>query len=173
LVSLYFWFMMGKSSWVHYCTQGLFPLVADNVMCHRYCKNCLTPAIDEEEDHGRGPSISSYLSCFCWRWPWSGMYLNYVWCWFKTILFPLYLNLVCNNYVELWCMWTICELDVTCDLYVELCMILVCILVDSRSFVILDGLSGYMGSSMTVWPLQWLLLYLCFYKLDGSVTTSM
>jgi hypothetical protein len=29
LVSLYFWFMMGKSSWVHSRTQGLFPLVAD------------------------------------------------------------------------------------------------------------------------------------------------
>jgi hypothetical protein len=28
----------------------------------------------------------------------------------------------------------------------------------------------YMGSSMTVWLLQWLLLYLCSYKLDGFVT---
>jgi hypothetical protein len=28
LVSCYFWFMMGKSSWVPFRTQGLFPLVA-------------------------------------------------------------------------------------------------------------------------------------------------
>jgi hypothetical protein len=37
------------------------------------------------------------------------------------------------------------ELDITCDLYVESCTILVCMLVDSRSFVTLDRLPGLYG----------------------------
>jgi hypothetical protein len=37
------------------------------------------------------------------------------------------------------------ELDVTCDLFVESCTILVCMLVDSRTFVTLDGLPGLYG----------------------------
>jgi hypothetical protein len=62
---------------------------------------------------------------------------------FKTILLSLHLNLGCsNNYVELRCMWTICELVVTCDMYVESCTILVVFGDDSRSFVIFDGLPG-------------------------------
>jgi hypothetical protein len=44
---------------------------------------------------------------------------------FQTILLLLHLNLGCNNYVELRCMWTICELVVTCDMYVEPCTILI------------------------------------------------
>jgi len=42
-------------------------------------------------------------------------------------------------------MTTICELVVTCGLYVESCTILAYILVDSRSFVILDGLPDLYG----------------------------
>ena len=42
-------------------------------------------------------------------------------------------------------MTTIYELVVTCGLYVESCMILACMLVDSRSFMILDGLSDLYG----------------------------
>ena len=42
-------------------------------------------------------------------------------------------------------MTTIYELVVTCGLYVESCTILVCMLVDSRSFVILDGLLDLFG----------------------------
>jgi hypothetical protein len=91
---------------------------------------------------------------------------------FKTMLLLLHLNLVCNNYVELQCMWTICELDVTCDLYVESCMILACMLVDSRSLVMLVVLPGLYGLKYDGWPLQWLLLYLCSYKLDSSVTAG-
>ena len=34
---------------------------------------------------------------------------------------------------------------VACDLYVESCTILACMLVDSRSFVILDGLPDLYG----------------------------
>ena len=40
---------------------------------------------------------------------------------------------------------TICELVVTCGLYVESCTILACMLVDSRSFVILNGLPDLYG----------------------------
>ena len=46
--SLYFWFMMGKSSWVPSCTQGLFPVVADKMMYYGYCKNYFYPTVDEE-----------------------------------------------------------------------------------------------------------------------------
>ena len=42
-------------------------------------------------------------------------------------------------------MRTICEPIVTCDLYVESCTILACMLVDSRSFVVLDGLPDLYG----------------------------
>ena len=42
-------------------------------------------------------------------------------------------------------MRTICKPVVTCDLYVESCTILACMLVDSRSFVILDGLLDLYG----------------------------
>ena len=42
-------------------------------------------------------------------------------------------------------MRTICEPVVTCDLYVELCTILACMLVDSRSFMVLDGLPDLYG----------------------------
>ena len=42
-------------------------------------------------------------------------------------------------------MRTICEPVVTCDLYVESCMILACMLVDSRSFMVLDGLTDLYG----------------------------
>jgi hypothetical protein len=56
--------------------------------------------------------------------------------------------------------------------YVESCMILACMWVDLRSFMISLDYRIYIGSSMTVWLLQWLLLYLCSYKLDGSITAS-
>jgi hypothetical protein len=48
LVSLYFWFMTGKSSLVHSRTQGLFPLVVDGTVYHGYYKNCFSLAVDEE-----------------------------------------------------------------------------------------------------------------------------
>ena len=42
-------------------------------------------------------------------------------------------------------MMTICELVITCGLYVESCTILVCMLVDLRSFKILDRLLDLYG----------------------------
>jgi hypothetical protein len=43
---------------------------------------------------------------------------------------------------------------------------------DLRSFMILDGLPGLYGLKYDDWPLRWLLLYLCSYKLDSSVTVG-
>ena len=45
-------------------------------------------------------------------------------------------------------------------------------LVGLRSFMISSKYRVYMGSSMIVWSLRWLLLYLYSYKLDGSVTAG-
>jgi hypothetical protein len=91
---------------------------------------------------------------------------------FKLLGFR-YLILVCNNLCELWCMWAICKLFVKC---VVTCDLLYWIMYDRGLYVawfeiLLDfiGLRFYMGSSVIVWLLQWLLLYLCSYKLDGSV----
>jgi hypothetical protein len=61
LVSLYFWFLMGKSSWVHSRTQGLFSHLFQVVMYLGYCKNWLAPAIVAECDHGHDPSELSCL----------------------------------------------------------------------------------------------------------------
>jgi hypothetical protein len=45
---LYFWFMTGKSSWVHSRTQGIVPIVvADGQMYYGYCSNCLYPAMGD------------------------------------------------------------------------------------------------------------------------------
>ena len=45
-------------------------------------------------------------------------------------------------------------------------------LVDSRSFVILDGLPDLYGLKCDGLTASVLLLYLCSYKLDGSVIAS-
>ena len=42
----------------------------------------------------------------------------------------------------------ICEHYVTCDMYIESCMILVVCWLNRDPFVVLDGLPGYMGSSI-------------------------
>jgi hypothetical protein len=144
LVSIYFWFMMDKSSWVHPCTQGLFPLVADDVVYHDYCKNCFSLVVDEEWGRGHGPSILAYLSCFCWTWSWNWHVFELIVCarCLKTILLLL-LNWpwCCNIYI-----WTQMYADYLWTLFnmwcvhAESCMILVCMWLISRSFVILDGL---------------------------------
>ena len=43
-----------------------------------------------------------------------------------------------------------------------------CMLVESRPFVVLDGLSGLYGLKYNSATACGLLLYLCSYKLDGS-----
>ena len=47
-----------------------------------------------------------------------------------------------------------------------------CMLVESRPFVVLDGLPGLYWLKYDSATACGLLLYLCSYKLDGSVTTG-
>ena len=62
-------------------------------------------------------------------------------------------------------------MDVTCGLLCWITVILVLMQVGLKSFVVSVDYRVYMGSSMAVWSLRWLLLYLCSYKLVGSVTS--
>jgi hypothetical protein len=70
----------------------------------------------------------------------------------------------------------VCELlmkcVVTCDSFMLNHYDLGLYVVGLKSFVISSDYQVYMGSSMTVWSQRWLLLYLCSYKLDGSVTVE-
>jgi hypothetical protein len=66
--------------------------------------------------------------------------------------------------------WITCEMDVICDLLCWITTILTCMLVGLKSLVISLDYRSYMGSSVRIWSLQWLFLYLCSYNLDGSVT---
>jgi hypothetical protein len=66
--------------------------------------------------------------------------------------------------------WITCEMDVTCDLLCWITMILACMLVGLKSLVISLDYQSYMGSSVRIWSLWRLFLYLCSYNLDGSVT---
>ena len=68
-------------------------------------------------------------------------------------------------------MWDICEL--WCNVWLVMLnhvwSWLVCWLIQDPSWYSMDY-RIYMGSSVMVWLPQWLLLYLCSYKLDGSIT---
>jgi hypothetical protein len=66
--------------------------------------------------------------------------------------------------------WITCEMVVTCDLLCWITTILACMLVGLKSLVISLDYRSYMGSSVRIWSLRWLFLYLCSYNLDGSVT---
>jgi hypothetical protein len=66
--------------------------------------------------------------------------------------------------------WITCEMDVTCDLLCWITTILACMLVGLKSLVISLDYRSYMGSSVRIWSLRWMFLYLCSYNLDGSVT---
>jgi hypothetical protein len=91
---------------------------------------------------------------------------------FKTMLLPLHLNLVCNNYVEIRCilnyLWNGYSMWLVCWIMYDLG----CMLVGLKSFMVSSDYQVYMGSSMTIWSLWWLPLYLCSYKLDGSITPN-
>jgi hypothetical protein len=68
--------------------------------------------------------------------------------------------------------WTTCEMDVTCGLLCWITTILACLLVGLKSLMISLDYQSYMGSSVRIWSLRWLFLYLCSYNLDGSMTLS-
>ena len=97
LKSLYFWFMMGESSWVHSRTQGSIPML----FCRRadvlwLLHSLLVPSNGWWLDQGRW---SLYLLfCFCVNdQQWHCMRLNVCVWYFQTMKLPLLENLVCNN----------------------------------------------------------------------------
>ena len=153
--SPYFWFMMGKSSWVPSRTQGFIPIVADGTIYHGYCKNCFCPAVDEEWALGRH-IILILLTCFCgsvimsWHYIWTMMAKSYL----QTLIcFCYYLpNLVCNNLISYSNEWT-----VSVNFMWHVCWIMYdpgCMWIVNRdpSWYSTDY-RVYMGSSMTVRPL--------------------
>jgi hypothetical protein len=162
LVSFYFWFLTVKSSLVDSCTQGLFPLVVGcdvswllqnlDDSCHSGVRSWawsflvilsmmllldLTLVLTCIWNNG---DVSFKLLCFHYFWTW--------------VVITLLNSDIC---------WTICEMDITCDLLCWIIMILACMLVGLKSLVILLDYRSYMGSSMTIWSLRWLFLYLCSY----------
>ena len=125
---------------------------------------------------GQGTSIYiSKLWCFCGLWSQTGKYLNHgVRCWFKnyfasaTTLFETW---VVITLIILWCMtmylWTLCNMWHVCWIMYDLG----CMLVINRDpWWYSTDYRVYMGSSMIVWLLCRLPLYLCSYKLDSSIT---
>ena len=128
--------------------------------------------------HGRGMRpmdktfSSSFSICFCWKWSWN-LHVSKpcVW-WFQNYVASATKFVLCVVIIlfVLQCMLNYFELYVTCDMYVESCTILVCMLVMIRgpSWHWMDYWV-YMGSSMIARLLWWLILYLCSYKMVGSM----
>ena len=144
-------------------------------MYHGYCKNCFSPTMDKEWGQRARPFLVASLSIFVGNDHETDMYLNCVCDGFKTMLLPL-LNLnfcVVIIIFELRCMlnylWSLCNIWHVCWIMYDLGLY---VGYESRYFATLDRLPVYMGSSMTVWPSRWLSLYLCSYKLVGSVTAN-
>jgi hypothetical protein len=90
---------------------------------------------------------------------------------FKVLCFRYFSTWVVITMLNSNVCWTTCEMDVTCDLLCWITMILACMLIGLKSLVISLDYRSYMGSSMTIWSLRWLFLYLCSYNLGGSMTT--
>jgi len=143
LVSYYFWFMTGKSSWVPSRTQGLFPLVAGCDV------SWLLQELDESY-HNRG--VRS------WAWSFlvtSSMLLLLELTWilaciwnegnigFKLLYFHYFSTQVVINILNSDVCQTTCEMDVTCDLLCWITMILACMMVGLKSLVILQT-TGFM-----------------------------
>ena len=114
--------------------------------------------------------------CFCWIWLWNWfvfelsvcdglklLYFRYLWtCFVITMCTLMYEVLV--NYL-----WNGCNMWLFMLNYYDLG----CVQVGLKSFTVSVDYRVYMDSSMTVWSLRWLLLYLCSYKLVGSITLSL
>ena len=129
MVSFYFWFMMAKSSWVPSHTQGLFPT------CYRryYISWVLQELLLSYHGWGIGPWARLYYVVLPML-----LLLDSITNWhvFEQVCVMLVLKLYCFRYCSwTWCcniyIWTplydelFCEPYVTCDVYVESCMILV------------------------------------------------
>ena len=111
--------------------------------------------------------------CFCWIWLWNWLVFELSVCdglkllcfrylWTRVVIAmwtPMYKILV--NYL-----WNVCNMWLVMLNQYDLG----CMQVGLKSFMVSVDYRVYMGSSMMVWSLRWLLLYLCSYKLVGSIT---
>ena len=112
--------------------------------------------------------------CFCWIWLWNWLVFELSVCdglkllcfrylWTRVVITmwtPMYE--VLENYL-----WNGCNMWLVMLNHYDLG----CMQVGLKSFVVSVDYRVYMSSSMTI-SLQWLLLYLCSYKLAGSVTAD-
>jgi hypothetical protein len=113
LVSLYFWFLMSKSSWVPSHTQGLFPPVAGSRFI-LVAASIVFAMWAWRLDHMGMDSVVSLLVCFCRMW----LYTSSIWLQMvsEIMLLPLIFTLffVINylysnvwellmNYCNKWC----------------------------------------------------------------------
>ena len=87
---------------------------------------------------------------------------RYLWTRFVITMCTLMYEVLMNY------LWNECNMWLVMLNYCDLS----CMQVGLKSFVVSVDYRVYMGSSMTVWSLRWLLLYLCSYKLVGSVTAG-
>jgi hypothetical protein len=124
-VSLYFWFMTDKSSWVPLVFRVYSHLLQLVPCIMATARTASLQLWMRSETMGM-----VFLCCLIYdTFVRDDPELACIWTMcdvgFKTMLLSLHLNLGCNNYLELWFMWTICELVVTFNMYIELCTILV------------------------------------------------
>ena len=113
--------------------------------------------------------------CFCWIWLWNWLVFElsvcdglkllcfrYLWTHVViTMWTPMYEILV--NYL-----WNGCNMWLVMLNYYDLG----CMQVGLKSFKISVDYQVYMGSSLRIWSFRRLFLYLCSYKLVGSVTAG-
>ena len=105
--------------------------------------------------------------CFCWIWLWNWLVFElsvcglkllcfrYLWTRFIITMWTLMYEVLANY------LWNGCNMWLVMLNYYDLG----CVQVGLKSFMVLVDYRVYMGSSMMVWSLRWLLLYLCSYKL--------
>ena len=114
--------------------------------------------------------------CFCWIWLWNWLVFELSVCeGFQLLCFRyLWTRVVITMWTPMYAryLWTTCEMDVTCGWSCWIMYDLGCMRVGLKSFVVSVDYQVYMGSSMTVWSLRWLLSYLCSYKLVSSVIAT-
>ena len=107
-------------------------------------------------DYGTGCielSVCDGLKLLCFRYLWTHFVITMC-----TLMYEVLMNYLWNG-CNMWLvMLNYCDLG--------------CIQVGLKSFVVSVDYRVYMGSSMTVWSLRWLLSYLCSYKLVGSITAT-
>jgi hypothetical protein len=115
----------------------------------------------------------SHLECFCGIWLWTGYLSELLVLWFWNYVASATLNLVCNNLFELWCMWVparylwnVVTGDVLCWIMYDLGLFV------GWFEILYDFIDyrDYMCSSVEIWSLQQLFLYLYSYNLDSSMT---